>query len=253
VPWSSQAFCLSVWGTVGAANGHAVRQVIADVLPDPMLTAALLGGPPKVRFEHVNRELLNEKGTPKATHLDVVLSFPSVVAVVESKLTERLGGCSQVKARHCSGTYGPGSDRKTGDPTACCRLEIQDGRRTPRSYWTVMRALSRGPVATRGHPCPFRKGGFQVMRNIASASRLGDVVGTPWRAIFALSTSASAAGLDEIRDVAELLSPNERAKVLTLNYDDLVSPLTASSDLIAQGLGHHIRDRVATARSRNAR
>jgi hypothetical protein len=96
VPHSSQAFCISVWGTVASAQGGVVRKALNCLLTDSLLEKAVrsykAGFP--VELERDSRELLNGYGGTQS-HLDGVLRLNGLSVVIESKLTEPLGRCSQ--------------------------------------------------------------------------------------------------------------------------------------------------------------
>ena len=106
-----------------------------------------------LELESNSRELLNEKGGTQS-HLDGVLVLKGLTVVIESKLTEPLGICWQAKHGHCSGKYGPGSDLKLRRTDVSCRLEYQDGRRTPRLYWDIMKAISKEGAYPAGDTPP---------------------------------------------------------------------------------------------------
>jgi hypothetical protein len=248
VRWSSQALCMSVWGTAAAPGCADVRTAIARVCGDPAVARGLEGASAHLTFELEDRELLNEKGTPLASNLDVVIEFDSLVLVVESKLSEPLGGCSQFPT-NCSGRYESGSDKKTMT-TAPCRLQVQDNKRTPRQYWTVMDALAGGPFAPVGSPCPFKGPGYQVMRNIASAARLGELRRKDWRVVFAFPFSLGGTTPADVAAVQTRLKPEHRARVGLLDYDALAAALVAGESEVARGLGQHIAARIAAGRNK---
>ncbi len=187
-PHSSQALCLSVWGTL--ATHRRRTAIVTDILT----TAGLDVGPlraPVIQCEAgADRSLerfLNETGgqtTP--TCVDALLEWPGGVVTVESKFTEpSFGACSQVSPRTdiaprdegerrmlpaaCSGRYGIGSDRKT-ETRAPCRLQTWDGNRAPRLYWQLAWELFEAKqLRPDGRPCPFAGPNFQLMRNLALA------------------------------------------------------------------------------------
>jgi hypothetical protein len=162
VPHSSQAFCISVWGTFASSEGKPVREVVTQLLCDAGFTKALHQYPLRLpaKLESDSRELLNEYGGTQS-HLDVALPLDGLSVVIESKLTERLGTCSQKKDGHCSGIYGPGSDLKLRSESPC-RLDYQDRQRTPRPYWGIMNSLSRSNVYPFGETCAFAGAGLLV-------------------------------------------------------------------------------------------
>jgi hypothetical protein len=160
-PHSSQAFCISVWGTFAAERGRRVRAVIAELVKDEGVVRAVdKSDAVSLRLEDVNRRRLNEFGAGNPTQLDAIVGLADLTVVVESKLTEGLGRCSQ-PPKNCSGDFKPGSDIKTKS-NAPCRLAVQDGRRTPRLYWDVMHQISRPDSYPEGGLCPFAGPGYQA-------------------------------------------------------------------------------------------
>ena len=248
VSHSSQALCISVWGTFASAEGKAVRRVITGLLNDGELQRAIGRYDTQIplTLESDSRELLNEYGGTQS-HLDGVLDLDELPVVIESKLTEPLGCCSQVKQRHCSGIYGPGSDLKLKRPDPC-RLLYKDQNRTSRLYWDIMGQLSRPDSYPFGQACPFAGSGFQVMRNIAAAFRMatgkntGGNNGREWRVIFAYPSDPRTS--QAIRAVREKLNPEQQKRVLSLDYLQLAELLGKSSDPIAKGLSQHMSARL---------
>ncbi len=248
VPWSSQALCLSVWGTVASSEGADVRLAVGRACDDPLVAKAIEDAVGGVTPELVEPVLLNEMGG-EPTNLDVVVEVDSLIVVIESKLSERLGGCGQLKKKHCSGIYGPGSDLKYRTP-APCRLTIPDRARTARSYWTVMDALAGGPFAPVGSPCPFKGPGYQVMRTIASAARLGELRRKDWRVVFAFPFSLGGTTLADVAAVQNRLKSEHRARVGSLDYDTLAAALVAGGSDVARELGRHMAARIAAGRNK---
>lgn len=187
-PHSSQALCVSVWGTIAAhpARAELVQSILEVAAMNPGAVRA-----PTLRCEagarHELAGLLNETGvnaTP--TCVDALVEWPGGIVTVESKFTEpSFGTCRQLRARvdvppgapekrrklgpACSGHHGPGSDLKTRT-RAPCRLATWDGDRAPRLYWNLAWDLFRPDVLVPdGRVCPFRGPSFQLMRNLALA------------------------------------------------------------------------------------
>ena len=243
---SSQAFCISVWGSLfrhsSSLDSSSIRKS-ADLDDD----WAFLDSETTPEFEFSDRTLLDELNTPQPTSIDVLLEFDEVVVTVESKLTEALGSCSQPKNKACSGMYMEGSDLKTGTD-APCRLQIQDGRRTPRRYWDVMTDICGPGFVQLGKPCPFAGPSYQVMRNIATASALAERKGKDWRAIFAFPGAADDKTSQVVDGVASLLSPSESWKVAVLDYDRLAADLASSSSVDERNLATYMSPRLALDR-----
>ena len=131
-PHSSQALCVSVWGTIAAHPDRAA--IVKTVLVAAGLSPGAISSA-KVRCEagarHELAALLNETGgnaTP--TCVDALIEWPGGTIAIESKFTESsFGTCGQLRARTdippgdpakryklgpaCTGHHGPGSDLKT--------------------------------------------------------------------------------------------------------------------------------------------
>ena len=60
VPHSSQAFCISVWGSIAHPESSAARLAVAPLLDSAMGQA--MSSPPELALEYVDRSLLNEYG-----------------------------------------------------------------------------------------------------------------------------------------------------------------------------------------------
>jgi len=243
VPHSSQAFCISVWGTLARGDAGAARAAVADLLGDQASRDALREAP-TLRLEHVSRPVLNEY-LGKATNIDAFLIWPGLAIAVESKLREDYGPCSQAP-RNCTGRYEVGSDLKTGTD-APCRLEVQDGKRTPRAYWEVMGSLAHPGAYPTGERCPFAGGGYQVMRTIAFAARHAERQGCDWRAVFVFPGSRSLRSGKTIDAVTEPLLGEHKKRVLRLDYEALARRLVSSDDPTSLQLGRYMEDRLATA------
>jgi hypothetical protein len=243
VPHSSQAFCISVWGTVASPQGAAVRKTLNGLLNDDLIGKALESykeGLP-LELESDSRELLNEYGGTQS-HLDGVLRLNGLIVVIESKLTEPLGRCSQAKDGHCSGIYGPGSDLKRGRTDVACRLEYQDRQRTARLYWNIMKKISKEDAYPVGETCAFAGSGYQVMRNIAAAAKLA-ADASEWRVIFAYPRSYDPKTDDAITSVRSKLAVHQD-RVVVLDYINFARQLTSSSDEVAHDLGKHMAIRL---------
>jgi hypothetical protein len=243
VAHSSQAFCVSVWGSLAQdslGSGFAYARNAASLGSD----WEFMDSPGRLSFEFSDRTLLNELGTPQATSIDVMLEFDNHVMVIESKLTEELGRCNQAKSGACSGNYAVGSDLKTGTD-ALCRLEIQDGARTPRLYWDVMRSVITHDALSAGTVCPFADSAYQVMRNVSTAVALGRRNGKDWRALFAFPAATRHDTAAVVASVAALLAPESRSKVAVLDYAVLAEDLTKLQRDDARGLAVYMQSRLS--------
>jgi hypothetical protein len=116
------------------------------------------------------------------------------VLTIESKFTEPLDGCGQLKANErtfivegrptrrrgaaCSGNYEPGPDL-TGKTAAPCRLMVPEGRREARRYWDLApRLFEQGCIEAPQRSCPFART-YQLMRNLSFAAAWAAREGRP--------------------------------------------------------------------------
>lgn len=260
-PVSSQALCVSVWGTI--ADSRKRNAIITDILTAAGLDVGLVAAT-KIQCEAGAdgklAYLLNETGgnaTP--TCVDALVTWKGGALTVESKLTERsFGDCSQTHNRTdkppgapgkkiklgaaCNGTYGPGSDLKNGS-CAPCRLRTWDGSRAPRLYWDLAWELFRAEVLVPdGGACPFAGPSFQLMRNLETAWALAaprsvrpDKAKAPvvehgqWGMLVAHvaghpNAAAHRAELDAFR---KLLLPDAKPRVGLISYEQIVAILRA--------------------------
>lgn len=238
---SSQALCISIWGTIAHPDARQARSVLAGMLVDPLIAEAMTSDP-ELHLEFTDAEVLYEKGG-NPTNVDVLLLFPHLVLVVESKFTERFGSCSQVSRRQCTGRYERGSDLKTRSE-APCRLAVSDGRRTARRYWDVMRSLSVEDAYPLGVECPFAGPGYQVMRNVAFASELAASRRADWRTIFAFPQSLSSDSAKVIEAVAQPLRKKNSDRVLQLDYERLADALAEQPDSVSTDLARYLSNRI---------
>jgi hypothetical protein len=203
---SSQALCISVFGTI-AESPHR-KKVMQEILGAAGVVLRPEGSPRLCCEVRERREVLNEIGGSNATCPDVLVDWPGVVLTIESKFTEHLGPCGQIdarrpsgklviKARACSGNHETGSDLRTGTDAAC-RLTVSEneghrGYRSPRRYWEVASRLFRPEIVEPPRsPCPFADGKYQLMRNLCFAAALAQN-GLPHRGFAFLLAYAGAA------------------------------------------------------------
>lgn len=277
-PKSSQALCVSVWGTIAAHRNRTA--IIAEVFAAAGLDVGVPAAPNvtcEAGADGGLAHLLNETGgnaTP--TCVDALIEWPKGTVCVESKLTEAsFGGCSQVLQRTdrppgapgttialgkaCSGTHEPGSDLKTGS-RAPCRLTTWDGSRAPRLYWSVAWELFRPDVLVPdGRTCPFAGPSFQLMRNLALArARAAPRSKRPsreqppvvehrqWGLLVAHAESHPNARRhrDELDAFCELLLDDVRPRVAMVAYEQVL-PILAAHGL--QDLALDIERRIALA------
>jgi hypothetical protein len=176
---------VSVWGTI-AGSEHS-RVIVADILSAAGVVLELGVGPEIECEVRGRRDVLNEYGGSNPTCPDVLVTWSGGALAIESKFTEHLGGCSQVKPQQvrtpegkasrppaCSGNHEVGSDLRTKS-RAPCRLTIKEGNRSARGYWEVAANLfQRDVLELPRRPCPFRDGHYQLMRNLCFAARLAE-------------------------------------------------------------------------------
>ena len=267
-PHSSQALCVSVFETIELRPAPARDAMLTDLLTH----AGILVDNLHVAQVHTevreHRDVLNEVGGGTPTALDGLISWPSGVTTIESKLTEQeFGACSQTRPTkvpatdprfdpveptkrfaNCTGRYEVGSDLKpaTQPLGAACRLTIQDGNRRPRLYWDLAPELFEPGVYRLGQPCPFRGDVYQLMRNVSFAykwsrdRRLSDFA-------FLVMLVDGAPAAEKMRSTVErlrgLLLRQHRDRVGSLSYEHLADILDRRHD--EHALAQWIRRRIA--------
>jgi restriction endonuclease-like protein len=248
-PESSQVFCISAFG---ALRSLPDRDRVLDTLLARWLPHLPIESPWKLIPEHSQPGLLGETGQGTPTNVDVFCVSDRAVVCVESKFlhdaARGFGGCGQAKSGDCAGFHGPGSDRKT-KTGAHCRLEIQDGRRAPRLYWTHGRKYFRDAVfeeQSEGQKCPFKKSAFQLMRNfLFAATAAGN------RKAFAVLAIAPDRTSNLVRDQVakfqdQVLLPAFRNHVAVGAYDELTVLLASSDSNRGKKLGRFLDERMNT-------
>jgi hypothetical protein len=86
-PHSSQAFCISLWGTVSRPEGAEVRTVISQLVDDGCIERHLGQRCPELTLEFADRDLLGEHGAGTPTTVDARLHYRGFDLIIESKLT----------------------------------------------------------------------------------------------------------------------------------------------------------------------
>jgi hypothetical protein len=251
---SSQVFCISAFGTLRHVGDGS------KILNRLFAEAGIILPPSEkwhLRFEHIDRELLEETGQGTPTNVDVFCDSPSAVVCIESKFLfdahEGFGGCSQIKGtkgkKNCAGYYGPGSDLKTRS-AAHCRLEVADGRRGVRAYWRLGRRFFVESIFRKQsaeEACPFTGSNFQLMRNfLFAASAAGGS-----RAFGVLAIVPERTGSEIRRQVAmfksTVLRDDFRPCVGVATYDRLVALLLKSEHEGGRVLGIFLEKRMTKA------
>jgi hypothetical protein len=256
---SSQALCISVWGAIAETSRR--RAIITDVLEAASIELDLDDEPVIECEVRGRRDVLNEYGGSNPTCPDVLVTWPRAVLTVESKFTEHLGGCSQVKPQPvqrpeglqnvvaCSGNHAAGSDLRT-KTEASCRLTIKEGNRSPRMYWEVGAVLFRPDVLEPPRrPCPFRGGGYQLMRNLCFAQRLAELEGRPM-AGFVLAYVAGAPSAHEteqtFNEFMAMLRAEVRPRAGAISYERVAEIATRHGETdLADWIERRLSDGLA--------
>lgn len=248
-PHSSQVFCVSAFGTL---RQLPVRdQVISQLLGSAEMPT---GDDPtwNIALEAERPDLLSEYGRVQASSVDALLQNRRSVRCLESKfLSDALagfGGCSQPKKK-CAGYYGPGSDLKTGT-NAWCRLEVWDGDRSPRTYWTLGKAFFRETVFAKqvdGETCPFNGPNYQLMRNFLFAAALAQKQKLASFGVVVIAPARKSGKLDrQIESFrTTILQPQFGSCVQLVTYERLIELLRQSGDVGAVALATFLTDRIA--------
>jgi hypothetical protein len=243
---SSQVFCVSAFGKLRSLpDGRS----ILNRLLSPLLSDGCTHDVWNFEFEHENPRLLGELGAGTPTSIDVYCTSAKCIVCIESKFfydaRDGFGGCSQIKHNHCYGYYGPQSDRKTGSEKFC-RLEAQDGPRTPRLYWTLGKIYFKDTVFTeqkKGDFCPFGGGHFQLMRNFLFANTAA--ANKHFRVLVIAPKKTQTKVKQQIDSFkSRVLREEHHHKIMLTHYDYLADMLTASSHQASKDLGDFLRPRM---------
>lgn len=249
---SSQVFCVSAFG---ALRCLPVRdKVIPELLGLPPATP---GKTPEwiIELEVESPHLLSEFGPGQASSIDALLLTDAAVFCVEAKFlsdaAEGFGGCSQPKQpkQQCAGHFGPGSDLKTGT-NAWCRLEVWDGDRSPRTYWTLGRAFFQETVYARqesGETCPFCGPNYQLMRNFLFAAAFAQEKKLPSFGVLAIVPEKTSDKLTKQIDAfrTNILQPQFRSCVKLITYEHLIALLQQSTNVEAATLATFLLEKIA--------
>jgi Restriction Endonuclease associating with ARP len=246
VLWSSQALCVSVFGSI-AESPHR------DELVATILTEAGVGLGPSGSATldcEVRNEwgLLRERGGKHPTCPDVLVSWPDAVMTIESKFTEQLDGCGQLKPSRrtfivdgkptrmrgaaCSGNYEPRSDlTRKMDADVSCRLTVAEGGREARRYWELAPRLFKPEcIETPQRPCPFART-YQLMWNLSFAAawaERGEL--SDFGLLLAYVGDAPNAAKSEalFRKFRGMLLPSVAERVGSITYERIAKVLGAS-------------------------
>ena len=166
---SSQALSIDVFGTIKV---HPECDRILGALARAYNLPDI--GPWQLELEWVDPDKLLLE--PRPTQVDALARGLKTIMVIECKFTETGGGCSQVQKiakgahrgmRQCNGNYATQTNPVNKIEARCALTgkEIQ--------YWQTIPNIY-GLDATQDHaPCPFRGDGYQWMRNVVLANKLG--------------------------------------------------------------------------------
>jgi hypothetical protein len=258
LPQSSQAFCLSAFGTLRQMDcrNHMLARFFASVFPE----VSVKGRPRRweIKPELSCRDLLGEHGRSQPTSIDVLCVSSKEVICVESKFLtdarEGFGRCSQASSGSCKGFFGPGSDARTGSD-AWCRLENWEGDRSPRLYWSLGRRYFQPRVfemQKKGADCPFKSPNYQLMRNFLFAAAYAMRYQKRHFSVLAISPKKTSPvirkQLREFRD--GVLRPPFRGLVKIAHYEDYLEVLGSIRDPEARELAQFLSGRIDTVVNR---
>lgn len=244
-PHSSQVFCVSAFGTLRhlPVRDRVIGRLFGE--PDPQPAWG-------IELEAERPDLLSEFGSGQASSVDALVQNRQAVRCLESKFLrdalDGFGRCSQPK-KQCSGFYGPGSDLKT-KTRAWCRLEVWDGERSPRTYWTLGRAFFRESVFAKqadGETCPFDGPNYQLMRNFLFAAALAQRKKLPSFGVVAIAPARTAGKLERQIDSfrTTTLQPEFASCVRFVTYERLIELLRETGEAGAVGLADFLEGRIA--------
>ena len=252
-PRSSQALCMSAFGTLRAAppRDEVLDRFVANTLP-----AYGLGRRTPhwdVYLEHEDRTLLSEYGRPQPTSVDALLVSSRAVVAVEAKFVadaaKGFGTCSKFAAGDCAGFYGPGSDRTTMLSGAWCQLESWRGHRSPRTYWALGREYFRPEVfrlQTSTEHCPLRNGNYQLMRNFLFAAAYSRKQRCPLHGVVTIAPAATSGLLaDQVAEFqSRILLPEYATAIAHATYETYAGLLRAAGDPSCAQLAGFLGERI---------
>ena len=254
-PHSSQVFSVSAFGTL---RSLPVRDHVVNTLLGQQVGTTATDSTWQIELEVVRPDFLSEYGPVQASSVDVLLRSQRVVVCLEAKFLKDaeagFGGCSQPRVDEngevrCAGYFGPGSDRKTGTG-AWCRLEVWDGERSPRTYWTIGRAFFQESVfakQAKGQTCPFNGPNYQLMRNFLFAAALAQRQKLQSFGVVAIAPARVSGKLE--RQVESfrttVLQPQFGSCVRLVTYEWLIELLSQSGNVGAAALATFLEERIA--------
>lgn len=253
-PHSSQVFCASAFET---QRRIPIKNSVVETLISPLAGAVQSGRTWDIQIECVNQTLLSEYGGVQSSSIDVLLTNHESAICVEAKFRSDakagFGCCSQIDVQEdgtkkCAGYFGPGSDLKTRT-NAWCRLEVWDGNRSPRTYWTLGRTYFRDSVFARqanDEICPFSRPHYQLMRNFLFAAALAQQQKKSHFGVIAIVPKRLASKLErQVSDFRkQVLQPQFAGMIHLIHYERLIDLLRQSNNAEGIALGQFLEDRI---------
>jgi hypothetical protein len=253
---SSQALCLSAFGSLRAPDFAEVRdRAIANLVgvAFPQMQTAKRPRRWDIQVEVEDTSLLSEFGSSQSTSIDTLLTSSEEVVAIEAKFdrdaSEGFGTCGQYRTKKCIGFYGPGSDLATKTST-WCRLENWDGKRSPRSYWSIGKRYFRPSIfaeQSKSDVCRLRGSRYQLMRNFLFASAYAQKYGKRAFGLLIIcpknNDSILQSQLTEFYE--QILLPEYRENITLIHYEDWADMLLSNNNHEeCINLANFLRDRI---------
>jgi hypothetical protein len=232
---SSQVVCVSAFGALRQTT--VVQSVLGELFSSRIVDPK---GPWKIELEKELPDLLNENGSTQPTSIDAFFTCSNTAICLEAKFKSDakagFSGCGQVKLkngkRKCAGYHGPTSDLETRSQ-AWCRLEVWDGMRSPRLYWSLGKNYFRPDVfsmQSTNQTCPFKHHNYQLMRNFLFAAAYAQQRGLEDFGVVAITPSRFASILRDQIDTfcSQVLLPEHHERIQLTNYEEYVRLLHTS-------------------------
>lgn len=253
---SSQALCLSAFGSLRASEFVNVRDdSIASLVGIAFPKMRTKARPRRwdIQVEVEDATLLSEFGSSQPTSIDTLLTSSKEVVAIEAKFdrdaSEGFGTCGQHRTKKCAGFYGPGSDMATNTST-WCRLENWEGKRSPRSYWSIGKRFFRPSVFTeqsKNDVCRLRGSSYQLMRNFLFASAYAQKYGKQAFGVIIICPRKNDGILKlQLAEFFEqILLPEYQENIALINYEDWADILLGNNNHEeCIKLANFLRDRI---------
>lgn len=248
---SSQVFCLSAFGTLRGldAKDPVMDALFARAFPGTALATGQRNW--RLQPEASDSDLLSEAGA-QPTSIDMLCTAEDAVVAIESKFAsdaaEGFGRCSQAGKRACAGFRGPGSDLRTGT-SHWCRLEVAEGDRSARAYWTLGRRWFRPEIFARqanGEVCAMSGPNYQLMRNFLFAVTMAERDGKGSFAVLTIGPQRFQDVLSRQVDAfrRDVLQPAYADRIAFVDYETYAYLLEFSGDNTARDLAEFLRERM---------